>query len=392
MKKNLIAITVAAAVIAPLTAQAVDDDFDVDISGDARLRYYTNLKKSPGIDNQGNPYIRIQKGAQTDSRLGLNVQGTYGKEVMLKARLEFENIHDTQYDTSSSPEEDPSSDKLVSVDHAYISVNVGAGVNVTGGSTIENWGHKLYMWDDVGDRVSITKKFSDIELGLHYSKQAENGLPLGPSSDSTDSQDDSGTHLTLKWGEMGGIRHDRFANDGDSGGWAAFTDIYATIPVADWTVAFEYLYAKDSQQAQEYEVGDFNKTALLVAGIGKVASTDLMVGYASVAGGLSTDDDCLPFVGTGKNPGSMLTYLATESDTSKSLMFVIADVPVGTVNLQGSIASLSQEGGGDPDDIILGFKVSQAISKNTTVTGGYASFSGESFDGRMMGAHIEIEF
>jgi len=373
MKKKLIAIAIAAAVAAPLTAQA-----GIDMSGDARVRYYTN-----DIDaNAPNPAM---KGAQTDSRVSLNITGTDGKVAMAKVRLEIVNGGAVG---GGAPAHGGNAE-TINVDHAYISANVGAGVRVTGGKTIANWGHKFVLWDSPGDRVSITKKMGDMAFGLHFSKGFEAGL----AASTDDKQDTSGTHLTFTMGKMGGIRHDIVKNDA-AGTEGKRTALYGGAPLVDgWGLGFSYATVSgDAQASLNGSDGGDNATGLMLAAMGKVADTDLTVGYSSAADGFNTDNDFFTFAGTGAQAGSMLPGLQSSDGNKMTGLFVIAKMKVNVVDLELGAASIKSDMAGDPSNTLMSIRATHALSKSSKVVAEYGTFSGDMLDASTMGARIETKF
>jgi hypothetical protein len=368
MKKKLIAIAIAAAVAAPLTAQAID------MSGDARVRYYDNSVS----ELMGSAAAKAE-GAQTDSRIGLNISGADGETAMAKVRLEVVNTHGA------------TADATVTVDHAYISANVGAGVKVTGGKTIANWGHKFYIWDADGDRVSITKSLGDMNFGLHFSKARETGMKLATASapftniplNADDDNDKSGTHLTFTMGKMGGIRHD-IVEDDTAGTKVKTTALYGGAPLpGGWGLGFEFVTSDE---------GTDNNRGLMLAGMGKVADVALTVGYASAADGYSSDNDFFTFAGTGAEAGAMLPGLMSQDGNKMTGLFVVAGMKAGMVDLEVGAAQIKWDTTNDPKNTVLSIKASHQLSKNSKVIGQYGSFSGDMIDATQMGASIETKF
>lgn len=360
MKKNLIAIAVAAAVIAPLTAQAA-----VDVSGDARVRYYTNDRGASDVG--GNPNT---KGAQTDSRVGLNFQGTDGKTAMAKARLEITNTHGGAAET-------------INVDHAYIAANVGAGVKVTGGKTVANWGHKFVIWDAAADRVHITKKMGDLAMGLHFTKGTEAGL----TATSDDTNDNSTTSVTVKMGKIGGLRYDMMKNETGAGSVDNNrTAFYGGAPLgAGWGLAFEYASTGGDSYTD-------NAVGMMLAAAGKVGGADLTVGYATAADGFNSDNDFFTFAGTGAQAGSMLAGLMSGAGYKMTGIFAIAKMKTGAAGVEAGVATINTDQAGDPSNTLLSVKVDYPLSKSTKVLAQYGTFSGDLLDGSTYGASIETKF
>jgi hypothetical protein len=370
MKKKLIAIAIAAAVAAPLTAQAMD------MSGDARVRYYAN-----DIDNVG-------KGAVTDSRIGLDIKGEDGQVAMAHVRLEIDNaMHgNTAAATAAAAGGDQVFTPAVNVDRAYIKANVGAGVTVMGGKTVSNWGHKFVAWDAAGDRVHINKAMGDMNFGLIWTKIREEGL----TASTDDGLDKTMTTLTFTMGKMGGIRFDSTKDDA-AATTVKRTALYGGAPLGGgWGLGFEF--------AQD-DAGADNGQGLMLAAMGKVGGTDLTVGYASAADGFNSDDDFFTFAGTGTQAGSVFPGLLSNDGDKMTGMFVVASMKVDVVNLELGAAMISGDataatGATTPtgDETVLSIKASYDLSKNTKVLAQYGNFSGDMMDATHMGASIETKF
>jgi hypothetical protein len=355
MKKKLIAIAIAAAVAAPLTAQAID------MSGDARVRYYAN-----DIDT-------VAKGAQTDSRIGLDIKGEDGQVAMAHVRLEVTNAaHGGTVNTDTADNVD------IWVDRAYVKANIG-GVTVMGGKTIANWGHKFVVWDAEGDRVHINKAMGDMNFGLIWTKNTEAGM----TASTDDSLDSTTTSLTFVMGKMGGIRFDNTKNDATST-TVKRTALYGGAPLGGgWGLGFEFA---------QTDAGTDNDQGLMLAAMGKVGATDLTVGYASAADGFSSDNDFFTFAGTGAEPGTVFAGLSSTDGNKMTGMFVVAGMKVDVVDVELGAALIKSDVAGDPSETVLSVKAAYPLSKMTKVKAQFGNFSGDMMDATHMGASIETKF
>jgi hypothetical protein len=356
MKKKLIAIAIAAAVAAPLTAQAID------MSGDARVRYYAN-----DIDT-------VAKGAQTDSRIGLDIKGEDGQVAMAHVRLEVTNAaHGGAVNTDTADNVD------IWVDRAYVKANIG-GVTVMGGKTVANWGHKFVVWDAEGDRVHINKAMGDMNFGLIFAKNTENYLTT-----TDDSDDSSTTSFTFTMGKMGGIRLDNTKNEVGAGSTTTKrTALYGGAPLGGgWGLGFEFA---------QVDAGTENDQGLMLAAMGKVGATDLTVGYASAADGFASDNDFFTFAGTGAEAGSVFAGLASTDGNKMTGMFVIAGMKVDVVDVELGAALIKADTAGDPSETVLSVKAAYPLSKMTKVKAQFGNFSGDMMDATHMGASIETKF
>jgi hypothetical protein len=360
MKKKLIAIAIAAAVAAPLAAQAA-----VEMSGDARVRYYTNDVTTHAMA----PAKDGMKGALTDSRVGLNITATDGDVAMAKVRLEVQgNSGDVHGDSTDS----------IYVDTASLAANVGAGVTVTAGKIVSTWGHELYISDSSGDKVDIAKKMGDMKFGLTFTKVNEAGI----AASADDKGDTSKTSLYFIMGKMGGIRHD--ATD-TAGVKKATTALYGGAPLGGgWGLGFEYASLSGTSNTG---------SGLLLAAMGKAAGADLTVGYAKATDNFKTSDNFLKFVGTGKQAGSIFAQLgAGAADTSMASLFAVASMPAGPVNLEAGLASVSYDAGATQKNTVLSLRANYDLSKSSKIVGEYGNFSGDLVKASVMGARIETKF
>ena len=378
MKKKLIAIAIAGAIAAPLTAQAVD------LSTDARVRYYSNTVSE--YMGAAGLVTTETTGAVTDSRIGINIKAKNDDGVTLTTRLELDNTHGAAHN--------------INVDRAYFNVPV-AGLNITAGKTVGNWGHRVYVWDATGDRLHISKKMGDMVGAILFTKATENDSGIGIPATADDDADKSATSIIFKMGKMGGIRYDMWEdgktanNTADDISWNT-VDIYGGAPLGGgWGLAFELNSSS----------GDVEGSTVMLAAKGKVAGSGVMAGYVTVADGASTDADFLSFVGTGAEAGSMFASLTSDATaaTAKSMNAVFA---VGTVeisaatNLEVGVASVNSVdestsgagAGGDMSETVMSIKLAQKIGKATKLELRYGSLSGDMMTANQMGANLTTKF
>lgn len=370
MKRNLIALAVAGALVVPFAVNAADAAGpNVTFKGDAEVNYYNHTIKNSNVM----PLANDVKDDQWDSRVRVVVTGTDGKNAMAAARLRMQN--DSHGDGTRG-----GAGSDLDFDYAYLQMNIQDLFTIKAGDWKRDWGHKLYVWDNSAEGISLIKKMGDMTFAVHQIMNVEDdGTRVNPKTGLTDSNDDD-TYTIIFSAEMAklaGLRIDRVTDDLNDTNLTHF-DLYGAVPVAGWTLAAEYA-KRDGGAAKD-------NSGLLLAAIGKMGTVDLTGLVILSMDGYTTDNNLLPLNFTGDENGVIFTGLGAGNTlgTTKdsSLVGVVAGFEVmPTVDLSLGAALVNADsnvaGGEEIGITVLHARATKNLSKNTAINFQLGNFSGD---------------
>jgi hypothetical protein len=385
MKKNLIAAAVAGVLAVPFAVQAGSHEgTKVTFKGDAEVNYYNHTIKNSDMLPLSALGMKDVKDDQWDSRVRMVVTGTDGKNAMAKARVRMQNgSHGSK-------------DQSIDFDYAYLQMNVDDLFTIKAGDWKRDWGHKLYVYDNSAEGISIIKKLGDLSFGLHHVANTEDGNSLvnligmqkGHESASTDTdQNDDDKYTIIFSAEMAGmmgLRIDRITDDVTNKNSTNF-DIYGGAPLGGgWGMGFEY--------AQRGETTAMKKNSgLLLAVMGKAGPADLTIFHVMSKDGYETDNNLFAFNFTGDENGPILTGLGagkngvTDKNSTgtgiiagfEAMPTVTLQLGLGLVTAEKGTVGLAANNADDSKITIVHAKAIKELSKNTSINGQFGMFSGD---------------
>jgi hypothetical protein len=389
MQKNLIALAVSAALVAPMVAVA-----DTTVFGDMRVRY---TQSSEDADDAliGDAI----KNDQTNSRIRVGVKSEMdGVKVDLRIKS-----HDGTHGDSLA---------TIKADYGYMSVPVGP-VTVSGGLMVGNFGNRLTYWDTRPNRVALSMPFGDWTGVLTFDKVAEGGY--------SDDEDNSSMKLILNgklpMGKAGLMLNSvkKGKNVGDVSGSETILYFAGKLP-GDVQLLAEY----NSRGGDYYKTVDImdatedqQPSALYLHAIKQFGEIDGQLAFAQTAS-FKADDHFAPFSTVGKSqdtalmdlggvPANFAAAAGIPADTklwSSQTIALIGGmnvmpkmrVQVGLGQHTAEIVSGADKGTAN----IMDLQAVYSAAKNTNITGTYGTVAGNTdfgdYKATMMGVRMETKF
>ncbi len=402
MKKNLIALAVAGAMVAPAVASAAD----VTLFGDARVRYtmMDSTEKDPLAGNT------TYEGAATTSRIRVGFKATEGN-TMVTARMKATN--------GTHGDDVAAGDGNVDVDYGYMSTKIAGMLDVAGGIMVGNWGNKLLFWDTRPNRVLLsTSMINNVWLGLAFDKGVENYEGVAPDLSGNWAGDDDASSMKLlvkakiAGGHNVGLLYADDENNTAAGTTADVSgnilDIYYNGKVGPVALGVEY-YTKSGKQYEVSDTGTLSKadpTALMLTAGMPVGPVSLTAMYVNLEDGGSATNYVDPVSTVGTNQDTALIDLtsAAEAGSSLEVMGVLAGMAVtDAISVQAGLAVATASSGlvGDKDtDIsIMDLQATYKVDANTAIRASYGTLDtddtntyGVDSDNTVMGIRMQTSF
>jgi hypothetical protein len=368
MNKNLIALAVSAALVAPMVAVA-----DTTVFGDMRVRYSATTTDNDVMAAEA-------KDDSTNSRIRVGVESKMD-DVTVKLRIKS---HDGTHGNGLA---------TIKADYGYMSVPLGP-VTVSGGLMVGNFGNKLTYWDTRPNRVALSTKLGADWTGvLTFDKMRESG--------EADKVDKSSMKIILN-GKLpmgkAGLMYNSVEDNavaGDTSGTETILYFNGKVP-GDVKLLGEY----NSRSGKVFEDADGDaSSALYVHGIKQFGAADVHLAYIMTADGFVADDHFAPFstIGTSQDT-AMMDWGGVDESSTIALMAGMNVMPKLRVQAgYGAVTAKQVKGAPEGSATVLDLQAVYSVNKMTNITAVYGSvdmdkdlMSGTQYT--VMGARMETKF